>query len=175
MKKSLTKRESLILYLTIFLVIFAILFNFLILPVITKINNVNREIKLVQAKLNKYSLLLSRKDYIQNQYSKFSSVQVPLGQREDSLVGTLKELENLARQANIRIIDIRPQGPSKNLTSYQETLVDLKTEGAIEGYFNFIYHLENSPVLLRINKFQLTAKTNTEVLTGSFTISQLSQ
>ena len=61
-----------------------------------------------------------------------------------------------------------------NLELYKEILIDLRTEGTQEGYLKFFYNIENSLALLRIKKFRLTAKTNTQTLEGSFSISQLS-
>jgi NhaP-type Na+/H+ or K+/H+ antiporter len=173
MQRILTKREKIILYITIGVIIFSIIFNFLILPVLTKIGLLNKEINLTQTRLKKYTQLLSQKDYIQSKYNKFISRVGVSGRRQDTLVDALSELENLAKEANIRIIDIRPQTPG-NINLYKEIIIDLRTEGTMEGYLKFIYNIENSLLLLRIKRFQLNAKPATEALEGSFSISQIS-
>ena len=173
MQSILTKREKIILYITIGVIIFSIIFNFLILPVLTKIGLLNKEINLTQARLKKYTQLLSQKDYIQSKYNKFISRVSVSGRRQDTLVDALSELENLAKEANIRIIDIRPQA-SRNINLYKEIIIDLRTEGTMEGYLKFIYNIENSLLLLRIKKLQLDAKPNSPTLEGSFSISQIS-
>jgi len=174
MPQFLKKREKLIIYSTIGTIIFAVIFNLLIAPVLTKNENLNREIDLVRVKLKKYLWLLKQENYIQNKYNKFSSTFKVSEQQEDTLVSALSELENLTKAASIRLIDIRPQGFAGNLAGYKEILIDLRTEGAMEGYLRFIYDLENSLSLLRIKKFQLTAKPYAILLDGSFSISQLS-
>lgn len=170
MIKVLTKRERIILYVTIGMLVFAISFNFVIAPVLTKNDGLNKEINLARAKLKKYFWLLSQKDYIQAKFSKFSTTFRISGEKQDTLVSALSELENLAKNANIRIIDVRPQ-TSRGLDLYKEVLIDLRAEGTMEGYLNFIYNLENSLSLLKIKRFQLTAKPNTPTLEGSFSIS----
>jgi hypothetical protein len=42
----------------------------------------------------------------------------------------------------------------------------------MESHLRFIYALENSLLLLRIQKFELAAKTNAQALEGTFTIIQ---
>lgn len=166
--------EKIILYLTISVIVFSIGFNFLIAPVLTKNENLNKEINITKVKLKKYLQLLSQKDYIQNKYNKLSVYLKDSTAEKDTLVGALSELENLAKASGVRIIDIRPQSSSKGPDLYKEILIGLKTEGAMEGYLKFIYNLENSPSLLKIKRFQLNAKPNIQVLEGSFSISKLS-
>lgn len=173
MQRILTKRERLAFFITIGVIIFAVVFNFLLAPILTKNENLNKEINFLRTKLKKYQWLLAQKDYIQDQFSKFSKTY-KVSEEQDPLVNALSELENLAKEANIRIIDLRPQATARNVSGYKEISIDLRTEGAMENYLKFIYHLENSLSLLKINKMQLSAKANTAVLEGSFSISQLS-
>lgn len=172
MLKILSKRERVILSAAVGVVIFAAGFNFLIAPILSKNDSLNKEITLTRAKLRKYRWLLSQKDYIQGKYSKFSSAAKLSVEEEDALTSALSELENLAKNANIRIIDLRPQA-TKSSDLYREIFIDLRAEGTMEGYLNFIYNLENSLSLLRIKKFQLSARPNTAVLEGSFSISRI--
>ncbi len=173
MLKILSKRERTILYTTVGVFIFAVGFNFIIAPILNKNDSLSKEIILSRAKLKKYLWLLSQKDYIQGKYNKLSSTLKVSAEEPDSLVAVLTELESLARNANIRIIDIRPQAP-RGSDLHKELTIDLRAEGAMTGYLNFIYNLENSLSLLRIRKFQLTAKANSAVLEGSFSISRIS-
>jgi capsular polysaccharide biosynthesis protein len=174
MIKVLAKREKAILVATIGVIIFAIGFNFFIAPILVKNDNINKEINLVRTKLKKYLLILGKKDYIQDKYSKLSSASKLPDQQQDNLVNALSELENLAKSANIRIIDIRPESALRSQAQYNEIVIDLRTEGTMEGYLKFIYDLEGSISLLRIKRFRLNARSNTQGLEGIFSISQLS-
>jgi hypothetical protein len=173
MQKILNKRERIILYLTIAITIFGVSLNFLIAPILLKNDTLNKEINVTRARLKRYLHLLSKKDEIDNKYKKFSTQIKESATEAGTLVNALSELENLAKDSNIRILDIRPQ-LTKNLNLYKETLIDVRTEGTMDGYLKFIYNLENSLSLLRIRKFQLNAKPNSPALEGSFSISRLS-
>lgn len=172
MIKILNKREKIILWLTAGVIAFSIIFKFFIMPVLTKNDDLNKEIKLTQAKLKRSLRLLKQKDYIKSKYSKFLPLDNVSGEPQDTSVSVLSELERLAKNANIHIIEIRPE-TTKKLGLYKEIFVDLRAEGAMSGYLKFIYDIEHSPLLLKIKKLQLTAKSNAQTLEGSFSISQL--
>lgn len=174
MQKVLSAREKGILYFTISIVAFSIVFNFLIAPLLKKNDTLNREIELTRMKLKKYLGLLGQKENIQNKYSKLAQELDFSYLNENNIVTTLSKLEDLAKNANIRIIDIRPQGAAGGSLPYKALTIDLRTEGEMEGYLKFIYNLENSLLLLKIKRFQLSSKSNAQSLEGSFTISQIS-
>lgn len=173
MQKIFLRREKLILYLALGVIALSIVFNFLLEPVLKNRAALNKQIEIARTKLKNYIRLLSQKDYLQAQYKKFASGLNLPNENKGTSVTILSVLENLAKGANIHIIDIRPQ-PANNLDLYEETLVDLRTEGSMEGYLKFLYNVENSLSLLRIKKFQFNAKPNTQLLEGVFSISQLS-
>lgn len=173
MQRILTKREKIVLYTTVAVIIFSIGFNFLGVPVLSKFEQLNREINLNRVKLKKCLRLLSQKDYIQARYSQHSAAVSLLGARQDASINTLSEIETLAKDAGIRIIDIRPQA-QRGSGRYKETIVDLKVEGAMEGHLKFIYDIEASAALLTIKRLQLNTKPNSPLLEGIFTLQQIS-
>lgn len=158
--------------MAIVVIAFSLVFNFLIAPVLKDASLLHKEISFTKLKLNKYRYLLSQKERLQKKYGKFAAGLNLSQSGKDTVVTALAELENLAKDANIRIVDLRPQS-SKTLDLYKEALIDLRTEGNMEGYLKFIYNIEHSLTLLRIKRFQLVAKPNSQLLEGIFSISQL--
>lgn len=172
MIKILNKREKIILWLTAGVIAFSIIFKFFITPVLTKNDDLNKEIKLTQAKLKRSLRLLKQKNYIKSKYSKLLPLDNLSDEPQDSSVGLLSELERLSKNANIRIIELRPETAKKS-GLYKEIFVDLRADGAMSGYLKFIYDIERSPLLLKIKKFQLSAKSNTPILESNLSLSQL--
>jgi len=174
MIRILSKRERLILFAASAIIILGICFNFFLIPLLSRNASLNREIKVAREKLKKYTGLLSRKENIHASCAKISALSAEPGKEELSVAGMLSELENLAKGANLRIIDLRPQNPSQTASSLKESGVDLQTEGEIQGYLKFIYAVENSFLSLDIKRLQLKAKPNSENLEGNFSIMQIS-
>jgi hypothetical protein len=172
MQKILTQREKTILYTTIGIVSVSIFFNFIITPIIRKNGLINKEIHNTKMKLKKYLLLLSQKQSLQTKYNYLNAEKPASGIKENSTLRTLSEIENMANTAQIRILDIRPQ-LRKSEGSYDEILVELRTEGSLSDYITFIYNLENSLLLLRIKRFQFNSRSNSALLEANFSISKL--
>jgi Tfp pilus assembly protein PilO len=174
MQKIISKREILILTITGLIVIFSLGYNLVLEPILSKNANLNKEIGINKEKLRKYAVLLGKKNSIQNKYNKFS--QEFLGTNnigKDTYVNALSEIESLAKESNIRIMDIRPESPKAG-NLYKESLIGLRIEGDMDSYLKFIYNIEKSTSLLQIKSFQLSAKPNSQVLEGTLSISQIS-
>lgn len=166
----LSRREKMLAIATVSVVVFVIAFNLFIAPVMDRANTLNKEIALAKLKSAKYSRLLSQKEQLQAKYGALlSSMDDTTVSAPDASISILSELERIARNANIRIIEVRPQSKAS-----RETTVDLRAEGEMEAYIKFLYDIENSLSLLSIRKFQLNARPNTQVLEGVFSISQFS-
>ena len=172
MIKVLTKRERIILYATIGVIFFAIIFNAILFPLAKKNSELNKRISLAQQKLKNYIWLLSQKDVILNKYSLLTSSVNGSG-KENQIVAGLTGLENMAKEANVRIIDIRPQPEVKSHGSRGEGVIELRAEGEAEAFLKFIYEIEKSLALLKIKKFQLSSRPNSQTLEARFTITQL--
>lgn len=154
--------------------IFYFLFTMFIAPLVDKNRRLNRAINANRVKLKKYSGLLDQKDLINKRYEKLTGSALLAGQSSDPLVIFLTELEKAAKEANIKIIDVRPEGAPKVAHSYKEFRVNLRSEGSTEEYLRFIYSIENVLPLARVEEFQFNAKPNTPSLEGNFSISQIS-
>lgn len=168
----LTKREKVILFFTLGVIAFSLILNFILLPVIDKLRELNQEINSCQLDFKKSIRLLANKQAIQEDYNQISSiVQLQVGQ-EEMVAIVLLELEQLSSKVGLRIVDVRPQR-SNDLDRYKEILVELRQEGNIDGFLRFIYDIENPPHLLKIKKLQLNSKTTSDTLQAKLIISKI--
>jgi hypothetical protein len=166
----LSKRETVILSVTAGVVLFSVLFNTVLLPVLRKNEILDKKIALSRGKLANYRRLLSQKEKIRNEYSRFFSGAQGQGKTGDASVAALYTLENLAKEANVRIVEIRPRGGPEEGGSEKNTLFFMRLEGPLEGYVKFMYELENPLSLIRIKSFQVNARPNAQLLEGSLIV-----
>lgn len=169
----LEKKEKTILFAGLGVVIFAIVFNLFLEPFLKKNNDLNKDIHVTRSKLFKYARLLKKKDAIESRYRELSSnFKIDL-KKEDAMVDILSAIETLAKQANIQIVETRPQANAEGVRKTQkELLVDLRTSGDVEGYMRFIYDVENSLYLLKISRMELAVKSGSRILEGDFLITR---
>lgn len=172
-QKLFTKRERLAVSITAGLGAVSVVFFFLIEPLLKKSGLLNDKIAITRLRLNRYMQLLVRKAAITSKYDRFNFDVNASESDKGRFVAALSTVESYAKTANIRIIDIRPQNV-KPRDSNKEIIIDLRTEGDIEGYMKFMHTVENSLSLLRITNCQLDAKPEGQLLDGSFSLSQLS-
>jgi hypothetical protein len=151
-------------------VLFSILFHIALVPVLQKNELLDKKIALGRKKLMSYRLLLSQKETIKNAYSSFFSKAPGWGKRGDTSVDALFILENLAQEAGIRIVEIRPRGGMDEGSTGKNAVFFLRTEGALEGYVKFMYELENPLSLIHIESFQLSTGSNVQAFEGSFVV-----
>ncbi|MCM8797226.1 MAG: hypothetical protein NC923_05035 [Candidatus Omnitrophica bacterium] len=173
MQRIISDREKLMFYLTIGVIFFAFIFNFFIAPVLNKNNHLNKQILFYREKLKKYLYLLSHKETILKKQKEISFSPFVSEQQTDATVSFLAEIEKVAKNTNLRIVEIRPQ-PRAGKDVFKEIFVDLKTEGGTEEHYRFIYQIEHSLLLLTIKSLQLKSKSNSMFLEGVFSISGLS-
>ncbi|MDD2702656.1 MAG: hypothetical protein PHC33_01440 [Candidatus Omnitrophica bacterium] len=166
----ISKRESIVLFITIGVVGFSIFLNSALVPVLHKNEMLNKKVALSKRKLMSYRRLLSREGKIKNEYSRFFSGVTGLGEQGDTYVAVLYILENLAEESGIRIVDIRPRGSTGGVSFEKNTLFFMRTEGSLEGYVKFMYELENPLSLIRIKSFQLGVKPDARIFEGSFLV-----
>lgn len=170
-KKLFTRRENIIFNIALGVAVFSVFFVFLVVPALRKAEILNKEISLTRMKLIKYTRLLGRSGDIRNKYAPEQGLVIEGKGRQLSI---LSVIEKLAKESNIRIIDMRPQNQKEIPPNIDfEITVDIRTEGQIEGYARFLYEIENSLFLLRVKKLQLGIKPDSQTLEGSFAIAQL--
>ena len=154
------------------IILSSVVFSVFLDPFFSKNEELDRQIKVTRLKLEKYLNLLDRKEELGKKYEKYASFSGQAAEVQDALVSALAELEGLTKESGIHIIDIRPEAAPKKTGALKEVIIELKSEGALEGLLRFVYGLENSPSLLRIKKLQVDAKSGSTDLEARFTISQ---
>ena len=154
----LSKKEKIVFYIAIFVVSLLILDRAIISPIFSKIRSLNKEIQDKQTTIKKNLRILSQKDRILQESSKYSSFlgQTKLGDDEQVTL-VLKELESLANKSSVYLVDMKPAG-IKESGSSKRIMVNLNCEAQMEQLVDFMYNMENSESLISIEKYQITPK-----------------
>lgn len=167
MKKTLAQREKVLLYGALTLFILSAAFGAFVRPAAKKNAELNRQIQSGRIKIKKYGRLLSQKDILQEKYAGFL--------RSSKGLTSLEEIEQMAQDANVRIVDIRPQALKRaGAPGGGVAAIDIRLEATLPDYLKFIYDIEHSLFLFSIKRFQLNARADSGLLEGVFSIYQLS-
>lgn len=171
----LSKRERSILYTTVALVAAGLLNQIFLSPILSKMRQRDQEIKLQEEKIKKSFMILSREKQISNERSKYFSVSGNLESEEEAMTTFLKDIENLAKESSVYLIDIKPMGGKENEKgSSNKYFLELNFEAKMDQVLNFFQGLTQSEQLIKIERYQIRPKTEgSSTVTCGLSISKL--
>lgn len=170
----LSKREKTVLYVTAFFVTLMFLDRLVVYPIYSRVRQLNGEIKQKESDINKYLRLLLQKERILNERKKYAAYLDSRQPEEQDMTSILKEIENLANKSSLYVVDMKPGGVRENSDQTRRYLVNLNCEGEMEQIADFMYNVENSNVLLMIERYQISPKSKeSRVATCTMTISKI--
>ncbi|MBU1090284.1 MAG: hypothetical protein KKC42_00365 [Candidatus Omnitrophica bacterium] len=157
----LNKREK-ILALVVGGLLLVFMFKILIFgPLVGKLSNVGQEISQTQLSIRKYLEIVERKEDIlkaQEQIQRYSGLK---GTDQEKMTTILSKIETVARKAGLSILDMNPQATVKTGVPPTIYRVQLRAEADMESIVDFIYNLENSDILFKIDKLDLSTRDET--------------
>lgn len=156
---NLNKRERYLAIATISVISAALFYVLLLMPVTTKWDNLNKQIKTKINVLEKDTAILRNQKQLESEYAKLSSLAKPAESGEKAIADALSFIENISRNNSCYIANIKPEG-IKNAGAYNEILIDVSIEGNIGQLSKFLYEIENPRNnLMNIKSCTISAKS----------------
>lgn len=152
-----TRRERNLFYFAVILIFLWIAHTFVIKPIVVKWKEIDKQLEVSSLKLERNQKMIARREKIQRDYNSYASSVKMVGSEEEEMAKFLTEIESLARSSSVYISDIKPR-PVKKVEFYKKYFVELDAEGDINQISKFIYDIQNSSQLLKIDKFSLGTK-----------------
>ena len=154
----LSKQERTVLYIAVIFVLVMLLDRLIISPIYLNLKSLDKEIADRQTTLKQDLRILAQKEKILAEAGKYSSfVHVP--KSDDEVVTVLlKEIEGLAAKSAVYLVDMKPGGV-KTEGSGKKYLVNVSCEGKMEQIADFMYNIESSGKLLKIERYQIAPKS----------------
>ena len=153
----LSKREKRILYASLAAVLLFGLDRLIIVPIHQRMVALSREITDKEASVRKNLRILSLKDRIIDETLKLAPLLNKIDFDEREVSGLLKEIENYANEAEVNLINIKPQG-MQDRDSWRIYQVALNCEAEMEQLVTFMYLIENANSMLLIERYQIVPK-----------------
>ena len=153
----LTKREKYITYISITIVACVFFDRIVFAPVMNKLESLNAEILIQEKKLQKLRNILLQEDLITGEYKKYAQHIKQEGSDEEAIAILLSNIEKMAKNSSVSIIDMKP-APVEKLEFYKRYTIGVEVEAKIDNLSDFIYQLEKTPQLLRVAEFRLSPK-----------------
>lgn len=160
MLRNITKRERLLAAATISITIAAIVYNFIIDPAAGRWNDLDKKIRDKEAALKKHSRILRDRSDIEKlraQYAKYFELKRLTPEEESAIALSL--MEKTARETQVQITNIKPIA-YKSFGNYNKFTFRVSTESKMSELAKFVYDLQSSDQLLKVERMVLRAKEN---------------
>lgn len=169
----LSKREKSVLYITSIVISLTLLDRLLIYPIFSKMEELAEEIADKEAGIKKSLHILTHKDRILAASVKYRTFIKRSKSEEEEMTTLLKEIEMLASDNSIYLIDMKPGGLEETETT-KKYLLNLNCEAQMKQLVDFMYNVEMSPKLLTIEKYKINPKSkDSSVARCSMSISKM--
>lgn len=170
----LSAREKKILWVVIGLLCLAIGYHALFRPMQQKFGELDDQIFAMQMKLRKAKTLIHQKKDVQEASKKYSNLEkMDAGTDEEEIARLLDFIEQTARKNNASLSDVKPQ-PVRSDKVTKEYKVDLNAEGELAAMIQFIFELEHTEQLLKLEKVEMVPKLEgSGVLRAGLTVSRV--
>lgn len=154
----LSGRERKILYVVIALLVFVFGYHAVWNPMMAKFSEMDDEIFAMQMRLRKAKTFLRQKDQVTESSKKFANLeQMDAGSDEEEIARLLNFIEQTARKNGVSLSDVKPQPVRSDKVTKQYT-VELNAEASLASVTDFVYELEHSPQMLRLERVTMTPK-----------------
>ncbi|TSA56654.1 hypothetical protein D4R42_03055 [bacterium] len=169
----ISKKEKNLFLIAAIFVGFALLYRLVLLPGIGKSRTLNHQIQLKKQMIENSLRLLNQKEDIQRKSQKFANYAKENLSEEEEIAAFLKEIENIAKNSSVQLIDIKPYSAERK-DFYIEYRIEIETESDMNQLITLIYNLQNSESLLRVIKFRISPKAdNISIVKGYLTITKV--
>ncbi len=169
----LSPKEKSVLYIAAFFIVAAAADRLVIAPVAGKLASLDKEIADMEAAVKRDLRMLAQKDRIALESTKYKSFLAREGSEEEEFSGLMKEVETLANKAGVSLLEMKP-GQVKQADSAKQYQVVISTEAEFRKLVEFLYGVETSKQLLKVEKYQISPKSKEEAtVKASLTISKI--
>lgn len=154
----LSSREKNILYIAVTVMLIAGGFHGILRPLNEKITVLDNEIFSMEMKLKKAKVYLLQKDLILEEAKKYPNLaQLDAGTDEEETARILSLIEQSARKYGVSLSDVKPS-PIKTDKWSKRFEVELNGECSLEQLTQFVFELEHSAQMLKVEQISSTPK-----------------
>ena len=154
----MSKREKMVFYAAALVISLVFLDRLMLGPILSKIQYLDEQVKQEETTVKNILRFMSQKDKIMREVQKYESVSSTSRSQEEDISLLLKEIENIAGKSSVYIVDIKPKGMQTG-EFYNQYIVDVSCEAQMEQLLAFMYAVETSVKMLKIDKYSITPKT----------------
>ena len=157
MKIELKGKQKFLLYAVISVLVCIFMGRFIFLSLGVRLKQLKQQTKLAEAKLKKGLEIQKQKDIISSDYDKYHVfLAVEKMEQRQIIEELLKEIERIAKDSGASLINLSPQEAAEQDKGRYKA--DLRMEANAEQILNFLYKIQESKLLIKLDKISVSPK-----------------
>lgn len=167
----LSKRQKMLALVVAILLGFAVIDRLIYQPIAGQFEAVDQEIQEQERQLRKNQRYMAARQRILKEYQRYAGDIKATGSEKEEMALLLNEIEGLARQSGLSIINMKPQ-PTIPTEFGEKNVVDIEVEGRMDDLIKTLHGLYGSKHLLRVEKFRLASQKAGASMKGELTVTK---
>lgn len=163
----LSRKEKMLGLACSIIVGFMVMDRLVVVPWWQHVINLNKEVAGLEHTLNAQEKLLSRRSSIMGELDRYRLYLHPGKETDLQTAQLLKEIEELAKQSQVSLEEVKPQ-PSTDTEFYQSYAFEVHAVCPLSQWVRFIYLIETSNALFRIERARISVKEGKPDLLDGF-------
>jgi|WetSurMetagenome_2_1015567.scaffolds.fasta_scaffold200367_3 hypothetical protein len=159
MKLNLTKKQKILALLALGALFIFSAEKVFFSSISSKLRSMNRQIKAAETTLQRNLAIRQSKDLYS---AEFKAYQAYLKEEKSDLGGMavdfLKEVERLARESGVSVINLNPQAAVENIKGSRIYKADLRLEASSAQLLGFFVKVQESRLLINLERFSISPK-----------------
>lgn len=123
-----------------------------------KMKELDTQIAAREAEIRKDLRIIAQKRRIEIQHVNYKPYLGTMSTENEEFTAFLKEVDTLARDNSIYVVDLKPTG-TKEIGGAKQYLINLNIEAGMPSLVKFMYGVEDSKKLMTVEKYQLSPKS----------------
>lgn len=169
---NLSKREKNLFYVTVAAILISLMYNFAFKPLAAKWDRLNSQILQKEIILKKNIRYLQQADKVNKAYLKYAGYIKGQGLAEEEMSLFLNQVERQARASQVHIANIKPK-PILERSFYNKYALEIHCQASLKRFIEFIYALQSSSQLIRVEKLQLNSQGKDTPLKAQMLITKI--
>lgn len=168
--QKLSAREKNIFYAVVFLLLVLVGYHGVWNPMQGKFLSLDDEIFAMELKLRKARIFLRQREEVTEEAKKYPNLeQMDAGTDAEEMARLLNLIEETARSKGVSITDMKP-GELKSDKVSKRFVVEINAESAVTQLIEFIYDLQHSPQILKVEQVNTAPKEEKSAVLRSFLV-----
>jgi len=156
-KIQLKGKQKILVYTIISILVCLFIGRFIFFSLGVRLKQLKQQTKLAEANLKKGLEMQKQKDMISSDYDKYQAFLIIEKMEQRQIIEELlKEVERIAKDSGASILNLSPQEAAEQAKGRYNA--DLRIEANAEQILNFLYKIQESKLLIKLDKISVSPK-----------------